>query len=310
MVSFPGLFSANRAGGVRVQLMGDEMAEREGEVTRVLKRVAQTLDREKYDEALRDLLHLSEKYPDAGEIKPQIAEVLLRRGQSRARKGKIQEARADFERSLGWSPKPQAFVGMAETLIAEGKLDEADSLLNAALERDDRHGPTHAAIGTLLMKWNEFAEAARAFEQALSLGHAAPEVYRSVWEAYLRTERFERAHELILEGVERFPDHDGLQAAAGDSCVYAKGDTPSARPYWEAAVRLNPRSFGPLFSLAALTASQGRREEALGLLKRCVALDEERARGLWREDLSSPLRRFAAFVRDPEFLRLLGPPTD
>jgi len=282
------------------------MAEREGEVTRVLRRVAKTLDLGKYDEALRDLMHLSEKYPDAGEIRPQIAEVLLRRGQSRQRKGKLQEARADFQRSLGWSPRPQAYVSMAETLLADGKLSEADELLNKALELDDGYGPTHAAIGALLMKWEEFADAARAFEQALSLGHSSPELYRSVWEAYLRLERFDRAHELILEGVERFPRHDGLQAAAGDSCVYAKGDSAAARPYWEEAVRLNPRNFNALFSLAARSAFQGRRDDALGYLRRCAELDIDRTRTLWQEDLSSPLRRFGGFARDPEFLRLLG----
>ncbi len=286
------------------------MAEREGEVTRVLRRVARTLDQEKYDEALRDLLHLSEKYPDAGEIRPQIAEVLLRRGQSRARKGRMQEAKADFERSINWSPKPQAYVGMAETLIADGKLDEADRLLNTALEQDPRHGPTHAAIGFLLMKWNEHAEAARAFEEALRLGCATPEIYRSAWEAYLHLERYDRAHELILEGAERFPQSDALQAAVGDSFVYAKGESAAARPYWEAAVRLNPRNFGALFSLAGLAAFQERRLDALGFLKRCMALDRDRTISLWREDINSPMGRFGAFARDPEFIRLLGGPDD
>jgi len=86
------------------------MVERDGEVTRVLKKVAVTLGNGKYDEALRDLLHLSEKYPDAGDIRPQIAEVLLRRGESRARKGKVKEARDDFERSLRWTNKPAAML--------------------------------------------------------------------------------------------------------------------------------------------------------------------------------------------------------
>jgi hypothetical protein len=43
-----------------------KMGERDGEVTRVLKKVALTLGNGKYDEALRDLLHLSEKYPSRG----------------------------------------------------------------------------------------------------------------------------------------------------------------------------------------------------------------------------------------------------
>ncbi len=278
----------------------------EGEVTRVLRRVAQTLDHGKYEEALRDLLHLSEKYPDAGEIKPQIAEVYIRRGESRAKKGKLKEARDDFERSLTWSRKPAAMVALARSLIAEGKLDPADQILNAALETDGNYGPTHEAIGELFLKWDEPKEAARAFEQALGLGHATPGLYRSVWEAYLRTERFDRAHELILEGTDRFPESDLLQAAAGDSFVYAKGESDEAVPYWEKAVALNPKNFGALFNLAAYFAQRGERATALDFLGKSAQLDLDRARRLWKEDLGSPFKKFGEVARDQEFLRLLG----
>jgi tetratricopeptide (TPR) repeat protein len=282
------------------------MAEREGEVTRVLRRIARTLDSGKYDEALRDLLHLSEKYPDAGEIRPQIAEVLIRRGESRARKGKVREARDDFERSLAWSRKPGALVALARSLMADGRLDRADELLNAALEIDDRFGPTHEAIGLLLVKWEEFAEAARAFEQALGLGHATPELYLAVWNAYLRLERFERAHELILEGADRFPGSDALQAAVGDSFVYAKGESEQARPYWRKAAELNPKNFGALFSLAGDAAVRGARREALELLRRCAELDLEQTRKRWRDDLASPLRKFGDVANDRDFREALG----
>src|ERR1041384_6994754 len=258
--------------------MKKKMGERDGEVTRDLKRVAATLGNGKYDEALRDLLHLSEKYPDAGEIRPQIAEVLLRRGESRARKGKVKEARDDFERSLRWTHKPAALVALARSLMAEGKLDEADRLLNEALEIDDRYGPTHEALGILMFAWQEYAQAAKAFEEALGCSYASPELYRAVWEVYMKLERFDRAHDLILEGVERFPQNDLVQAAAGDSFVFAKGDSAEARPYWEAAVALNPKNFGALFNLAAEAAARGDRDASLDLLKRCAALDLERTR--------------------------------
>ncbi len=282
------------------------MAEREGEVTRVLKKVARTLDRGQYDEALRDLLHLSEKYPEAGEIRPQIAEVLIRRGESRAKRGKMREARADFERSLAWSKKPGALVALARTLIQDGHLDRADELLNAALEIDDRFGPTHEALGLLFLKWEEYKEAARAFEQALGCGFGTPALYHSVWTAYLRLERFERAHDLILEGAERFPASDALQAAAGDSFVYARGESDLARPYWEKAVELNPSNFGALFSLAGLAAARGARAAGLDLLRRAAAIDRERARKMWRDDLQTPLGRFREVARDPDFRRALG----
>ncbi len=282
------------------------MGERDGEVTRVLKRVAVTLGSGKFDEALRDLLHLSEKYPDAGEIRPQIAEVLLRRGESRARKGRTKEARDDFEGSLRWTHKPAALVALARSLMAEGKLDEADRLLNEALEIDDRYGPTHGTLGLLMLAWQEYTQAAKAFEEALGCGFSSPELYRAAWETYMKLERLDRAHDLIMEGVEKFPDNDIVHAMAGDSYVFAKGDSAEARPYWEKALTLNPRNFGALFNLAAEAADRSDREVSLGYLQRCAALDLDRTRKLWREDMASPMKKFGGFARDPEFRRALG----
>lgn len=282
------------------------MAKREGEVTRVLRRAARTIGQGKYNEALRELLHLSEKYPDAGEIRPQLAEVFLRRGQLRARKGKTQEARADFQRSLDWTPKVETLVALGRTLMIEGKLDRAHELLTGALEIDDQFGPAHEAIGFLLLRWQEYNEAARAFEQTLGLDHATPELYLGAWEVYMHLERFDRAHELILEGAARFPKSGALWAAAGDSFVYAKGESGEARPYWEKAVAINPKNFGALFKLAADAAGREDRVSALEYLRRAAEVDLDQARRLWKEDQQAPLRKFGGVARDQGFLRILG----
>jgi tetratricopeptide (TPR) repeat protein len=282
------------------------MADREGEVTRVLKRVAQVLGTGKYDEALRDLLHLSEKYPDAGEIRPQIAEVLLRRGEFRARKGRIREARSDFQQCLRWEHRPGALVALARFHLADGSLEEADRLLNEALEADDRYGPTHEAIGHLMSAWEEPKSAARAYEQALALGHATPDLYRGVWQAYLKLENLDRAHELVLEGAGRFPGSDALLAAVGNSFVYAKGASEEAPAWWARALSINPSNLEANFGLAAHHASREERSAALDYLRRCVAVDRERSARLWNEDAASPLGKFAAYARDPEFRRLVG----
>lgn len=279
---------------------------KEGEVTRTIRRARQVLDEGKYDEALRTLLHLGEKYPEAGEIKPEIAQVLLRRGKSRLGKGKTREGRADVEHSLDWAVLPEAIVQLARVSLEEGKLDRAHELLTKALEVDDSYGPAYEQLGYVLLRWDEFNEAARAFEHALSVNHATPELYLAVWHAYMGVERLDRAHELLLDGIERFPQSDRLYAAAGDSFVYARGEPDSAEPYWRKAIEINPRNFSALFSLAGLGASRGHRREALELLRRCMDVDAEKTRKRWREDLDSPLGRFREFAHDPEFLRIVA----
>jgi tetratricopeptide (TPR) repeat protein len=279
---------------------------KEGEVTRVIRRARQVLDEGRYDEALRDLLHLGEKYPDAGEIRPAIAQVLLMRGKSRLGKGKIREARIDVEKSLDWAILPDAYVQLGRMWMEEGDLDHAHEYLNRAIECDDSFGPAHEQLGFLLLRWSEFGEAARAFEHALSLNHATPELFLAVWNAYMSVDRLDRAHELLLDGVERFPQNDRLYSAAGDSFVYAKGDSNAAEPYWRKAIELNPRNLGATFSLAGLAATRGLRRETLDLLRRCLELDRETTVKRWREDLATPLPRFREFARDPEFRKHLG----
>ena len=122
----------------------------------------------------------------------------------------------------------------------------------------------------------------------------------------MKLERPDRAHDLILEGVDKFPENDIVQAMAGDSFVFAKGDSAEARPYWEKAVLINPKNFGALFNLAAEAASRQDREVALGFLGRCAVQDLERTRKLWKDDMASPLKKFGGYSRDQDFRRALG----
>ncbi len=278
----------------------------ETEVSKVIERVRRSLERGKFDRALSDLLHLSEKYPDAGEIRPEIAEVFLRRGQSRVKKGKMKEAHQDFERSLHWAEFPDTHVQLGRAAIEARDFEAAHKHLNQAIEIDDRFGPAHEALGYLFLQWDDSAEAARAFEEALSCGHSTVDLYRGVWNAYMAVEKLERAHELIIDGVEAYPENDRLQLAAGNSFVYARGDSGEAEPYWRRAVELNPKNIDALFQLSALNASRGARDEAFALLSRCAEADFDGARKLWKEDRDLPFHRFAQFENDPDFVELLG----
>jgi tetratricopeptide (TPR) repeat protein len=222
------------------------------------------------------------------------------------KKGKVKEAHEDFERSLRWAEFPDAYVQLGRAALDRGDLESAHKFLNQAIEIDERFGPAHETLGYLFLQWDDSAEAARAFEQALVFGHATADLYRGVWTAYMAIEKLERAHELILEGVETFPKNDRLQLAAGNSFVYAKGDSAEAEPFWKKAAELNPRNIDAHFQLAGLNASRGKRKEALSFLAHCSDVDFEGARKLWKEDKELPFHRFMQFENDPDFIELLG----
>ncbi|MBI4565791.1 MAG: tetratricopeptide repeat protein [Planctomycetes bacterium] len=264
------------------------------------------LARGKINEALARLMHLTEKYPGDEEVKRQIAEALNRRGLFHAEAGDIRRAETDFNQSLRYHENATAHINQGRVHQIRGEYAEAFSEYTRGLEIDEDLPEAHEYLGYYFLEVGDHEQAAVAFGRAIAKGRATKHIYLGLWEAYLQLERKEQAHETILEVARAHPDDDQILGTLGLSYAVCLGDYDQAEEAWKRAVQINPRNLSSMFNLSGLAALRGRREDALGYLRQCAEIDRSRTLLLWKEDLRSENRKFAAYAGDEDFLDVLG----
>jgi Tfp pilus assembly protein PilF len=146
----------------------------------------------------------------------------------------------------------------------------------AACRSGLRHAPAaarlHYSLGQLLREDCRFAEAAQAYEAALSYGFETPDLYRNRGEAHLEAGAGERALAALDAGVSRYPDNALLhRLRAGLHWETGVAGDPLAR--LRQAARNNPRDATLWHTLVASLKRLDRLDEA------DAALDEARRSG-------------------------------
>jgi tetratricopeptide (TPR) repeat protein len=238
-------------------------------------------------------------------VKGQIAVALLVRGRDHAEHGKLDQAREDFERSIRYQETPEGHVYLARLHQVQGEFDSAFAEYTRALDLDENLPAIHENLGSYFMDIQDFEQAAKAFANALAIGATGREAYIGLWRANVALGRLDRAHEAIMDALAKAPEDDVVLTVAGMSC-HLRRETEQAQEHWEHAVRVNPKNVDAHFHLAGLAAQEGRREEALDLIRRCVALDAARTKALWKQEAGSPHPRFSHYFGDEDFLDALG----
>ncbi len=273
------------------------------DLKRGLREARQNLKSGKVREALARLFHLTEKYPEDGEVKGQIAVALLAQGRDHAEHGKIDAAREDFSRSIGYSETPEGHLYLGRIHHISGRFDEAFAEYTRALDLDEALPAVHENLGFYFLDVQEFEQASKAFSNALSTGATGRDAYIGLWRAYAAMERLDKAHEAILDAVQKMPRDDEVLVVAGVSCLMRR-ELEEAETYWERAAALNPRNVDARFHLAANAAHAGRRDDALKLMRACAAIDAARTRQLWKQDAQQQRPRFSGSAGDEDLLDL------
>ncbi len=276
------------------------------DLTRGLKEAREQLSKGRHQEALARLMHLTEKYPDSREVKSSIAAALNLRGIAQAEAGAMDRAGIDFERSLRYQETADAHVSMGRLHQSRGKFQEAFQEYTRALDMDEELGSAHEYLGYYFLEVGDPDQAVTAFGRAIAKGLASKHIYLGLWEAYMGLERKEQAHESVLEISRQLPEDDQVLGTLGLSYAVCMGDYAHAEEAWKRAVEINPKNLSSLFNLAGLAAVRGRRDEAMGYLRQCVAIDRGRTLAMWKEDVKASRQKFAAYSGDEDFLDILG----
>jgi tetratricopeptide (TPR) repeat protein len=154
-----------------------------------------------------------------------------------------------------------AHVLLAQALDRLDRTDEAEACLKSLLDAEPGYGPAHYALGRLHYAREEYAPAAAEFTAFLGQGACDP-----------------------IAGL----NQDRLKYSAGlmlGRCLERTGRPHQAAAAYEVSIAADPRRPEPLLALASLCLTQGRREEASTLARKCleVSPDHRRAQALLDE---------------------------
>lgn len=195
--------------------------------------------------------------------------------------GDLAGAEQAFRRSILLKPSGvQAYVSLSGVLLRANRIDDGLHVLQQGL-RHGSNGRLYGNLGTLLYMRGDYAEAATAFERALSDAKGSPNDYLK-WANLGDTLRWLpgreaqahaahlRALQMVDTLLQRSPDSATLQSR---SAVYAArlGQASLARQRIEAALGRGSNSADLQFRAALVAELGGARETALTHLQDAIA---------------------------------------
>jgi len=227
-------------------------------------------------------------------LQPDLAPARHRLGVLLLDEGKIDEARAAFERVAVLAPEsPAADVGLADIALREKDFPRAARLLEQALKRDSKDRKTHYLLGSAYRGMGRAEEAQR----HMRLGAAAQQRFMpDAWSEtvdkhkkgaadqiqrarrYLDAGSRDRAAEILEALVAWHPEN--VEARNNLAVVYLELSRPEdALKQLQDAVSRDPQNMGTHINLAACHLKQGQHEVALRYADRAIELGGDSAQG-------------------------------
>jgi len=197
------------------------------------------------------------------------------------RRGDYARAEQSFRTSLQLEPDgPRAYANLSAALMRQDRLDDALHVLQQGL-RVRPSGALYTNLGNALFTRGDYAEAARAFEQAASGARGSPNDYLKwanladslSWIPGRREDArnaYQRAMRLLTPLVERNPANGAYLSRMG---LYAARVKDAAAITWiDRSLRHEPDSPDVRFRAAIANELTGRRDQALAHLARATQL--------------------------------------
>jgi len=209
--------------------------------------------------------------------RPQDTEVLGGLGMIRLKQGRHDAAIGYFEQALvaerggNNTPQWQSLIGtakfwkdirLADDLLEENRLSEAETVIRNALTLQPDEPNALAVLGNIKAANNELAEAERLYRQVLPIEGYNVSAIRGLSSLLIRTQRSEEAMALIEHTIQTYPAEWKKDPASQAGLLREEADlylaahrTSHAIQALEMAVLLDPKSAWARFSLAKLYIS-------------------------------------------------------
>lgn len=227
---------------------------------------------------------------------------LLQSALSALAEGRLDEARQGFERVLEGHPNdpaalhwaaviayqqgtaPDAILGQIDRAIALdggqalfhnsrgallyalGRDLEAAESFHRAVQLNDQDGPIWNNLGNALLRLNRIEEAENCYRQALAVAPGLISAINNLGVALKRRGRLDKALICFREAILHMPDFQDAHFNLGE-LYYHLDMVPEAEAEFQRCIELNPDLHQAYASLAQCLHDEGRRDDALALLR-------------------------------------------
>jgi tetratricopeptide (TPR) repeat protein len=173
----------------------------------------------------------------------------------------------------------QAALNEAKRRIADGDLDEAETILHGLSAEDGRHAGIHTLLGTVAFHRGDTTAATAEFREAVEIDPAASEPRLMLVKSALRVGKLEEACAIAGDLVRRAPDDLRVLLVAAKAMMRAKQFT-AATAIWQRVSILRPELVLPLIEMARCEMKVRNYEAALIAAEAALRRDPREAGAL------------------------------
>lgn len=188
--------------------------------------------------------------------------------------GDVVAAEACYRRILALSRDAQALTNLGTLLQAEGRHEEALTVLREAAYADPGSPVCLLNLGVGLHAKRDFAQAAALFKQVLDLDPQFPEAAYNLANTLQAQRKLADAAACYQHALALNPDHADAYNNLGNVYRETK-EYEAAATAFEAAIRLRPTFVAAYNNYAALLRALGRMDEAAKHLHKALELDSK-----------------------------------
>ena len=168
--------------------------------------------------------------------------------------------------------------------LQEGRLDDAEALCKAALQRDAGDGAAASLMGALALKRNQLEHGREWLERARAAGQDDAMLHANLGEAYRRLGRLDDAFASLKRAIQTDGRHPVPFLNMG-WLMRALGNARNAEHFFRSALQLNPGMASANHALAELYREEGHLREAQ--VEYAEALELDPGNALWRARLGT-----------------------
>jgi tetratricopeptide (TPR) repeat protein len=190
-------------------------------------------------------------------------------------RGQHEKALPEFTEALRIEPRnEQAYLGLGQAQQGLNDLDGAEKTFQQAIELASSYWVGYSALAYFYFEHSRYADAARVYENMLSLQPGNAYAYQNLGAAYVLLGKYEQANEALRKAISMRPTYVAYSSLG--SMYWRLRRFDEATPMFEQAFRMQP-DYSVAGNLArAYYWTRGRRNEALQMYQRAIELGEER----------------------------------